>query len=88
MPKQCEVYLEKIQERGSKAFSYLNIGFLNLFHIAVENLHGSSMLQQSMNDMQNLQAQHSFYSDPQCKIFLFKQIKKLCSICFSNNFIK
>ncbi|CAF3486156.1 unnamed protein product [Rotaria sp. Silwood1] len=48
MPKQCEVYLEKIQER------------------AVENLHGSSILQQSINDMQNLQSQRSFYTDPQC----------------------
>ncbi|CAF3406257.1 unnamed protein product [Rotaria socialis] len=46
MSKQCEAYLEKIQER------------------AVENMHGSSVLQQSMNDMQNLQTQQSFYSDP------------------------
>ncbi|CAF0903757.1 unnamed protein product [Adineta steineri] len=46
MPKQCEVYLEKIQER------------------AVENMHASSILQQSMNEMQDLQAHRSFYSDP------------------------
>ncbi|CAF0832259.1 unnamed protein product [Adineta steineri] len=42
MPKQCEVYLEKIQER------------------AVESMQTSSMLQQSLGQMQR-----SFYSDPQ-----------------------
>jgi len=31
-------------------------------------MHGSSILQQSINEMQNLQNQQSFYSDPQCKI--------------------
>jgi hypothetical protein len=36
--------------------------------IAVEDMHGSSILQQSMNEMQNLQNQRSFYSDTQCKI--------------------
>jgi len=46
MPKQCEVYLEKIQER------------------ALENLPTSSILQQSMNEMQNLHGHQSFYSDP------------------------
>ncbi|CAF0843587.1 unnamed protein product [Adineta ricciae] len=46
MPKQCEAYLEKIQER------------------AVEDAQGSSILQQSMTDMQTLQGQRSFYSDP------------------------
>ncbi|CAF2602109.1 unnamed protein product [Rotaria sp. Silwood2] len=46
MPKQCEVYLEKIQER------------------AMENMQTSSILQQSLNQMQSLHIQRSFYSDP------------------------
>ncbi|CAF3419510.1 unnamed protein product [Rotaria sp. Silwood1] len=46
MPKQCEAYLEKIQER------------------AMENMQTSSILQQSLNQMQSLNIQRSFYSDP------------------------
>ncbi len=35
----------------------------------MEDIHGSSVLQQSMTEMQNLHNQRSFYSDPQqCKI--------------------
>jgi len=47
MPKQCQAYLGKIQER------------------AVEDLQGSSILQQSMTEVQTLQNHRSVYSDPQ-----------------------
>jgi hypothetical protein len=36
-------------------------------------MHGSSILQQSINDMQNLQNQRSYYSDPTCKILQQKK---------------
>ena len=32
-------------------------------------MHGSSILQQSINDMHGLQAQQSYYSDPLCKAY-------------------
>ena len=63
MPRQCEAYLEKIQERG-KRFSLIVRSSFDI--LAVENMHGSSILQQSMNDMQTLNNQRSYYSDPQC----------------------
>jgi hypothetical protein len=41
-------------------------------------MHGSSILQQSINDLQTLQGQHSYYSDPQCKnLFLKKENLKI-----------
>ncbi len=52
-------------------------------------MHESSILQQSINDMQTLQNQHSYYSDPQCKkIYLAKTDLKRVFCNFSNNFIK
>jgi hypothetical protein len=64
MPKQCEVYLEKIQERGMKFIFCLYSNILK-FNLAAEDMQTSSVLQQSYN-----QIQRSFYSDPQCKIIL------------------
>jgi hypothetical protein len=76
MPKQCEVYLEKIQERGSTkspvmcfvflffySRSFLIVDFVSL---VVENLPTSSILHQSLNDLQTIHGQQSFYSDPSC----------------------
>lgn len=69
MPKQCEAYLEKIQERGTHVLPQ-QIDFpIKSFHIAIEDAHGSSILQQSMTEVQTLQGQRSFYSDPLCKLF-------------------
>jgi hypothetical protein len=64
MPKQCEVYLEKIQERGKTFIFHLHIF---IFYLAVEDMQTSSILQQSFNQMQK-----SFYSDPQGNITLRK----------------
>jgi hypothetical protein len=63
MPKQCEVYLEKIQERGKIFLMWFD--FVFIVNLAVENMQTSSVLQQSLNQMQR-----SFYSDPQSKINL------------------
>jgi len=65
MPKQCEVYLEKIQERGKIFIIIVWFYFVFIFNLAVEDMQTSSVLQQSLNQMQR-----SFYSDPQCKINL------------------
>ena len=53
----------------------------------MEDIHGSSVLQQSMTEMQNLNSQRSFYSDPQqCKIENLKIIPRMIfRFIFSNN---
>ena len=77
MPKQCEAYLEKIQERGTQILSQQIDLLIESFPIAVEDVQGSSILQQSMTDMQTLQGQRSFYSDPLCKLFSMEKRKEL-----------
>lgn len=51
-------------------------------------MQGSSVLQQSMHDMQNIQSQRSFYSDPLCNFYSFLFfLTKLVLIYFSYNII-
>lgn len=47
----------------------------------MENAQDSSILQQSMNDMQGLHAQRSFYSDPLCKPLLGGDDRSLDERC-------
>ena len=66
MPKQCEVYLEKIQERGTTRI--LSAVLFAILPLAVENMRTSSVLQQSLSQLQNPQTQRSLDDDLQCKI--------------------
>lgn len=45
--------------------------------LALENLPTSSILQQSMNEMQNIHGHQSFYSDPSSKFRRFSTEKKI-----------
>ena len=51
-------------------FAHHGTSFSFFACLAVENMPTSSILQQSLNDMQTLNAQQSFYSDPLCRNFL------------------
>ena len=53
---------------------------------ALENLPTSSILQQSMNEMQQLQGHHSVYSDPSSKFYRLSSQKDLHSSISSSDF--